>query len=222
LIIVLVGTLVVIFPIWLPGYPWGSDTWGHLQTAAHVGESIRQYGLIDGLFQQSQWMSDWYMGHPVYVYYPPLSLMLLGPLTALVGDVFAAYRIFVTVILLGLSASVFWIGLRWGQNPWLAMIGALLAVLTPYTLHTIFAEGNLGRALALVLLPWLLWFTERLLRERVSYLFFTVLALLWALTILAHVMQAVIFAYALAIYVVLRSLNNIYIPLRRGIRRSGI
>src|SRR5262245_52466224 len=70
LLVVLIGTLIVIAPIWGAGYPWGSDVWGHLQRANYMGSSIRQNGLFAGL-DSSNWMPDWYMGDPMNVYYPP-------------------------------------------------------------------------------------------------------------------------------------------------------
>ncbi len=205
----------MLLPIWQPGYPWGTDSWGHIQRAASMGRTIREHGLLTG-FAQSEWMPDWYMGDPMRVYYPPLTVWILGPLTALVGDVFVAYRIFVTSIFLILGVSVYTIGVQWGRNAWLAVGGAFLSVMAPYTLHTIFAEGNLPRGLALLALPWLVWYTDRILVQKVSHRLFALLSVLWTFAILAHVMQAAIFALVIGLYVLLSVLRQVYIPLRRA------
>lgn len=181
-----------------------------------MAEAIRQQGLVAG-FVHSAWMPDWYLGDPMRVYYPPLTAWILGPLTALVNDVFIAYRLLVTGIVLGLSLSVYSVGRRWGHSRWLAATGALLAVMAPYTLRTIFAEGNLPRGLALLPLPWIFLFTEATLTRKDAASTFALLAGLWAVTFVAHVMQAPIFALAVGIYVVVRLVGDVYIPLRRGV-----
>jgi hypothetical protein len=179
-------------------------------------EAIRKHGLIDGFFD-SAWMTDWYLGDPTRVYYPPLTTWIMGPLSALTNDVFTAYRLFVTGILLTLGMSVYMVGVRWARNPWAAMIGGLLAVMAPYTLRTIFAEGNLPRGLAILTLPWIFWYTEQVLTERRTRRQLIILSLLWAASIVAHVMQGVMFAVIVGVYVLFRILNNVYIPLRRGL-----
>ncbi len=210
------GTLAVILPVWQAGYPWGSDTWGHLQRAAYMGETIREYGLGEGI-ARSAWMPDWYMGDPTRVYYPPLATWTLGLLAAITGDVFAAYRLWVTAVFLILGLSVYRVGMQWGNNRWMAATGALLAVAAPYTLRTVFAEGNLPRGLALLPLPWIIWYSEQALCKKDIHHFFVLLAGFWLLAIIAHVMQALIFAIAISIYIAVRVLTNTYIPLRRGV-----
>ncbi len=212
----MIAVLVILSPVWQPGFPWGSDTWGHLQRAHQMGETIRQHGLLDG-FLKSAWMPDWYLGDPTRVYYPPVVLWILGPLTALVGDVFIAYRIFVTGFFLSLSLSVYTIGYRWGSNRWAALMGGLLATMAPYTLRTVFVEGNLARCIAILPLPWLVWYTEIILRYKYTRKAFVLLGFLWAFALTAHVMQATIFAVAIGVYVVVRVLWDVYIPLRRGL-----
>jgi hypothetical protein len=216
LFLLIAAVILVVYPIWQPGYPWGSDTWGHLQRALYMGNTIREQGLWEG-FIHSAWMPQWYLGDPARVYYPPLALWLLGPLTALVGDVFVAYRIFITAVFLVLGISVYGVGCLWGDNRWLALLGALLAILAPYTLRMVFAEGNFARAVALWALPWIFWFTERILTGKRTGSIFFALCCLWAFTLLSHVMQAAIFAIALTVYVLIRLVTDVYLPLRRGI-----
>jgi hypothetical protein len=123
----------------------------------------------------------------------------------------------VTAIFLGLGLSVYRVGVRWGRDRWLAALGALLAITAPYTLRTVFVEGNFPRGLALLTFPWIFWYTERVLTEKHIARVFGWLAGLWALAITAHVMQAVMLAVLLAVYVVYRALDNVYIPLRRSL-----
>lgn len=211
---VLIGILILLIPLWKEGYPWGSDSWGHLQRAAYMGHTIREYGIWDGLFK-SAWMPDWYMGDPTQVYYPPLTMWILGLLTALVGNAVAAYRLLITGLLIMLGLSVHHISIRWGARHWQAVFGALLVVGSPYTLRTIFVEGNLPRGLALLPLPWIVWYTEQILSEKKIARPFIFLSGLWMLTLVAHPMQAAAFAIGIGVYIVARILTNVYIPLRR-------
>lgn len=206
--------VLVVAPVWAPGYPWGSDTWGHLHRANYMLEALQTYGWVDGFFK-SAWMTDWYMGDPTRVYYPPLTIWVLGGLSGLTGDVFVAYRVFVSGVLAALAASIYWIGTRWNQNRWAAAAGAILAIMAPYTLRTIFSEGNLPRALVILTLPWIIWWSDAILTRKQVGGKIIGLALLWALALTAHVMQAAMFVIVIGLFVVIRVLTNVYIPLRR-------
>jgi hypothetical protein len=205
---VIVITLLLLIPVWQSGAPWGSDSWGHLHRAAFLNRELRSGG-------SGAWMPDWYLGDPAWVYYPPLAGWVLGALTLPKGDPFLAYRLFVTGVLLALGLSVYAVGVLWGGAPWSGAVAGVLAVTAPYTLRTIFVEGNLPRGLAVALLPWIFWLTERLLIRKDAHIPFGALSVLWALAIMAHVMQAVMFAFAVAFYVGIRALSNVYVPLRR-------
>jgi hypothetical protein len=181
-----------------------------------MGDALRGAGLWKGLVQGA-WMPDWYMGDPTWVYYPPLTAWTLGALTAVMGNALVAYRLLVTGIFVLLGLSVYRVGVRWGRDRWMAAGGAVLAITAPYTLRTVFVEGNLPRGLALLPLPWIVWYTERILTQKRVAGAFAALAALWAITLVAHVMQAVQFAIVLAVYVVIRVLDNVYVPLRRGV-----
>jgi hypothetical protein len=181
-----------------------------------MAEMIRAEGWLQG-FLHSAWMPDWYLGDPTRVYYPPLTNWVLGLMTAGLGDVFLAYRVFVTGIVLLLGLSVFIVSYHWGGDAWTAVLGAVLLMTTPYTLRTLFYEGNFPRMLALLPFPWLIWLTERILIEKKICYAIALLAALWAFTVVAHVMQAAIFAVMVGIYVVLRVIIMHYIPLRRAV-----
>lgn len=181
-----------------------------------MGDSIREKGLTDGIIQ-TEWMPDWYMGDPMRVYYPPLSTWVLGLLTAITGNAITAYRLAITAIWLILGLSVYIIGVKWGRNHWLAAAGALLSVTAPFAIHTVFVEGNLPRGLALLIFPWLIWQTELILTKKSVQGNFATLAVLWALAILAHVMQAAMFAVVIGLYIAFRVMSEVYIPLRRGL-----
>ena len=179
-----------------------------------MADQIDSLGLIDG-FTTSAWMPDWYLGDPTRVYYPPMTNWILGITTAFTGDIVVAYRLFMFAIVFILGLSIYHIGFSWGHNHFAAIVGAILVMSAPYTLRTLFVEGNFARGLAILPLPYLFWLHERLLTERKIRRIITMLALLWAFAIVAHVQQAVLFAFVIVAYVGLRIVLNEYIPIRR-------
>lgn len=179
-------------------------------------ETIQKYGPIEG-FLKSTWMTDWYMGDPTRVYYPPLIAWILGGLAAITGDVFIAYRVFVTAIWIALSLSVYHVGIKWSENRWVALVGAILAVVSPYTLRTVFSEGNLPRALVIIMLPWMLLWTKTIVSEKQVGKYLVALSILWALALTTHVMQAAIFVIVIGFFVIALTISSVYIPLRRSI-----
>lgn len=180
-----------------------------------MADSIQELGLIEG-FRSSAWMPDWYMGDPTRVYYPPVTNWMLGLTATATGDIVQAYRLFMFAILLSLGLSIYVIGYSWGQNIFAALIGAILVMSVPYTLRTLFVEGNFARGLAILPLPYLVWANERLLTQGRVRTSFILLVFLWAFALLAHIQQAVIFAFILVVYVALRIVMNEYIPIRRS------
>src|SRR5690606_36098145 len=50
LIFVCLSGAVVIYPVWNVGYPWGSDSWGHLHRAEHMAQIIQSEGIVQGFF----------------------------------------------------------------------------------------------------------------------------------------------------------------------------
>jgi len=97
---------------------------------------------------------------------------------------------------------------------WSAALAVLLALYAPYTLRTLFFEGNLPRILAVLMLPWLVYFVETILIRSTSQRLILA-SLAWAWTILAHVQEAFIFAIGLGLYCVIRLILDHKIPVRR-------
>src|SRR5574341_2164933 len=155
-LLVLAAVLPILVMIWLPGYPRGADTWGHLFKAEYLADQMR---ANPAAYFTSAWMPAWYMGDPYRTYYPPLTTLVLTPLVYLLRDPFLAYRSFVSLFLILLSHLTY--GLfagRWPRERWQAALTAMLVLWAPYTLRTLFFEGNLPPVLAVLALPVITYF----------------------------------------------------------------
>ena len=207
---VLAASLPALVMVWLPGYPRGADTWGHLFKAEYLADQMRADPTA---YFTSAWMPAWYMGDPYRTYYPPLTTLTLAPLVYLFRDPFLAYRLFLFLFLI-LYPLFTYAAFIERSNHWTAALAAVFAVWAPYTLRTLFFEGNLPRVLAVLMLPWLAYFAETtLVRTTGARTFLASLAWTWA--ILAHVQQALMFAVGFGLYAIVRIILDTKIPLWR-------
>ncbi len=214
-LLVLVALIPALVMVWGPGYPRGADTWGHLFKAEYLANRLRADGPL--AYVRSAWMPAWYMGDPYLTYYPPLTSLTLAPLIYLLRDPFVAYRVFVTlftVLLAHLTYGVF--AGRWNRERWQAAFTAVLVLWAPYTLRTLFFEGNLPRVLAVLALPVITYFTESLLaRPGPRGLRLLAASLAWSWAIVAHAQQAYMFAVGFALYAVIRVILDPAVPVVR-------
>jgi hypothetical protein len=207
---VLAAILPALIMVWLPGYPRGADTWGHLFKAEYLAGQMR---ANPAAYFTSAWMPAWYMGDPYRTFYPPLTTLVLAPIVYLFRDPFIAYRVFVSLFFILYSRFVYVSFTEYTQH-WTAAFVALLAVWSPYTLRTLFFEGNLPRTLAVLVLPFLAYFTETTIVRSTGQR--TLLAsLAWAWAILAHVQQALMFAMGFGLYSIVRIILDHKIPVKR-------
>jgi hypothetical protein len=207
---ILAATLPAILMVWLPGYPRGADTWGHLFKSEYLAGQMRANPLA---YFTSAWMPDWYMGDPYRTYYPPLTTLVLAPLVYLFRDPFLAYRIFVSFFLILYPLFTYRAFIE-RVHHWTAAFAAVLVLWSPYTIRTLFFEGNLPRVLCVLALPWLAYFAETtLIRSTGSRLLLG--SLTWAWAILAHVQQALMFAIGIGLYTVVRLILDTKVPVWR-------
>ena len=212
LAIVLLALAVLLAGVWGPGAMRGLDQWGHIYRARYLAQQIEQDG--PAAWFQAAWMPAWYLGDPFRTYYPPLTTLVLSPLTVLTSDDGLVYRLFLTLVLTG-YALLCYRALTRLSGRWPAALGTVLALWAPYQLRTLFFEGNFPRALSLLALPLLALGTERLLagpQRKVPLV--GLLGLTWAWAILAHPQQAFMYAVGFGLYLVLRLFLEPDLPVR--------
>ncbi len=212
--LVTLALFVLLVGVWSKGYPIGTDAWGHIAKAEYLAGQIRADGL--GAFFSTSWMPNWYMGDAFRTFYPPLTTLVLTPIAYFTHDPGLTHKLFATLVTLAFTLLCYG-SLNRMSASWPAALGTTLAMWAPYQLRTLFFEGNYPRVLALLALPVIALFSQRLLDgSRPKMPSVIVLSLCWAWAILAHPQQALIFAIGFVFYIVLRLFIDADIPLNWG------
>lgn len=177
-------------------YGSGNDIWGHIYKTQILVEGIQE-GNFYPLYTP-----DWYNGIQLYRYWPPLSYYVLGLLYFLAqGDMEFAYYLF-------FGLSVFFSGIPWiiiGAKEKRTALGTSIALLwffMPDNIRVFLNEGNLPRMLAIVVVPYLVYFLWSYIRQgKKSALFW--LILMMAAMVLSHVMIAAMAGVASFVFLVI-------------------
>ena len=142
------AAVLVAVIVYLGGdYPSGSDTMCHIYKGDVLYHSIaggNLYPLYDGF---------WYNGVQMLRYWAPLPVYFLAGCEALAGgDALSGYLVFVGLVLFLGAAAWLYIGVKKNR----VLLGAFMGLIwffMPNNLYALFGEGNLPRALSMVLLP---------------------------------------------------------------------
>lgn len=181
-------------------FPWGSDTYGHLFKGNILYDSIKEGNLF------LNYHPSWYNGIQPYRYWAPLPYYILAAINLFTSDIILTYNVFVGL--------VFFIGglgwLSWGyylkrQN--LSMILALLWFFVPNNLRILFSEGNIPYVIINSLIPFVMLFSYRSVKESNLYSYLP-LAFVMSLLTLSHAMLTAMTGVALFIYAVTDTLVN--------------
>jgi hypothetical protein len=195
-LILLLG-LVVIAPLFQPGYFWGAHD------ARHDAYFIFQYdnAVQDGIWLPS-WGPDWAFGYgyPFWIVY--------GPLATFVGELFHHFGglgfeesvkavLGLSVLLSGLAMYGFvrsWLGRNAG------LVAAVAYMAIPYHLVDVYVRAAMAESVALIFLPLALWgFRETVMRPRLAAIIgaaFAYAAIMWTSNLVA-----LVFTPGLALYV---------------------
>ena len=145
-------------------YPSGSDTMAHLYRSNVLFENIRA----------GQWIPvmdyGWYNGVESLRYFAPLPSYVLALIQFICGgDIFDAYLVFIALLFVVGAVGFLAMGSRVNR----VFLGGLLGLLwffMPSNMHNLFVAGNLPRAMAFMLLPYLVGMCVAYVRlNRVRY-----------------------------------------------------
>jgi hypothetical protein len=195
-LILLLG-VVVIAPLFQPGYFWGAHD------ARHDAYFIFQYdkAVQDGIWLPG-WGPDWAFGYgyPFWIVY--------GPLATLVGELFHHFTglgfeesvkavLGLSILLSGLAMYGFvrsWLGRNAG------LVAAVAYMAIPYHLVDVYVRAAMAESVALIFLPLALWgFRETVVRPRLAAIIgaaFAYAAIMWTSNLVA-----LVFTPGLALYV---------------------
>jgi hypothetical protein len=124
-------------------------------------------------------------GYPLFNFYYVMPFYLGALIFFLFGSVILAFK---GVFLLTILISVFgmYLFLRQFLTKWASLVGSLLFLYTPYRAVQIYVRGAMGEALALSLLPWVLFFIVKVVREPKKGINIAFAGLVSAVFILSH------------------------------------
>lgn len=194
LMVLAVAIGAVAFPLLTSkDYPVGADVLGHLFKVWHLTQRILETGTLE------RWMPEWYMGHSVLQYYPPLSIFAMLPINLLVGDILLVHKIFVFFSLWVGAVFVYLIARDWlGRVT--GVCAGLIYVFAPYNLISAFSHGSHPKILTVALVPIIFYLILRLLQQPTRWLFLGV-GLATGAMILTHHMEMVIVYICVAAFV---------------------
>ena len=185
-----IGGVVVLACWW-----WASPTFNIWETHDGSVHLLRSYVFGD-LLQRGDWFPRWspdlYLGYgyPVFNYVPPLPYYLTAAGHFLGLDRYGGLQAVGVFAVLAGATGTFSLARALWQSRTTGLLAAVAYVLTPYPfLYNLYIRGNVPEALALGLLPWLLWAAWRLWQAP-SWRRAVLLALLTALLLLTHSITA--------------------------------
>ena len=189
---------LAVLPIMIFGMPNGADLPNHLRFALPFYES-----LLSGHFHPG-WLaeSNYGLGDPRFIFYPPGLYYLLSAFRMLTGEWYSASILtFIVLSVAGGLGAYFWARTVFDSR--IAKWAGILYVLAPYRLNELYQASLLSEYAACSILPFVFAFVERVIKRKSIY-DVAGLGASYALLILTHLPTAVIGSIALAIYGLLR------------------
>ncbi|HMG74137.1 MAG TPA: 6-pyruvoyl-tetrahydropterin synthase-related protein [Pyrinomonadaceae bacterium] len=196
--IVAVVAIAVLLPIVVFGIPNGADLPNHLRFALPFYESIQAGHLHPGWLAES----NYGLGDPRFIFYPPGLYYLLSASRMLTGEWFSAsILVFLFLSIAGGLGAYFWAHTIF--SPSVAMWTGILYTLAPYRLNELYQASLLSEYAACSVVPLAFAFVERVIRKKSIY---DVIGLgaAYALLILTHLPITVIGSLALTAYALIR------------------
>lgn len=176
-------------------YPGGVDTLCHIYKGDVLYQSIEQgqwWPLYDPL---------WYNGVQMMRYWAPLPVYVFAGCEALAGgDPLHGFVAFCGLIFFLGAVTWTYVGMK-VKRPWLGLLVGVLWFFLPNNLIALFYEGNLPRCICLTMLPLLIYFANRYLKDG-TWKQLPPLTLLFALMALCHSGFAGMVAIAMLVFLV--------------------
>ncbi|MDD6194108.1 MAG: 6-pyruvoyl-tetrahydropterin synthase-related protein [Lachnospiraceae bacterium] len=204
-------------------YPSGDDTMCHIYKGDILYHSIKEgdwYPL---------WDSRWYNGVQNMRYWAPLPVYVLAMCQGIAGgDAIYGYLVF--LFLTCFLSSLVW--LRIGcthKRPWMGAFLGFLWFFMPNNLMAVFVEGNLPRALCVVMLPLFVSFVHDYLLED-KWVGLPKMIVCFGLMTLCHIGYACMIALSLLVFLIIFKMlypkkgrvSNVFLAVALGFMLTGI
>jgi len=190
---------------WLPVL--GPLVQSGLMTCSHDGmlHLLRAFQL-DALARQGVWWPRWSpgmalgYGYPLFNFYPALSLYPALILQLLGLGLLQSWNLSMALSVLASGLAMYlWAQRVLGQRA--GFVAAVAYMLAPYQLYDVYWRGSTAEALALPLVPFILWAALRMTQER-RWRYALVGTLAYAALWLTHVLTGLMFTPVLLFYLV--------------------
>lgn len=200
-LLVLSAVIVVVCLNWMEFEPSGNDIWSHL----YKGD-IAYHNLQEGKIYQL-YSEYWYNGTQLFRYWAPFSYYAIALMEFFSGgDIVQAYRYFAAFsIILGGIPWILW-G-RESKRPVFATGIALLWFFLPENVRVYFCEGNMPRMMSAIVIPYVVYFMWRYLRQDKRFSLIGVM-LSMSCMILSHVMITAMLGVASFVFLVFDCISN--------------
>lgn len=202
-------------------YPSGADTMGYIHKADVLFDNLLE-GRLFSLYDEY-----WYNGVQTVRYSAILPVYILALLRMVTGDLIEAYRLFVGFVFLFGAAVWLFAGID-TDRPVLGGIIGIIWFFMPNNMYALFVEGNLGRAVAMIILPFLVHMICEYIYEDKNRTVFISLAMM--LLVLCGSGYALMTGVAVFVFMVIFKLANsdkrkfagVFGPMVSGTMMAGV
>jgi len=165
------------------GLPMGEDAPSHLYKILYALDNYRSTGHLP------QWSDLWYSGHPIFLYYPPLSYMLVLAIAFIGVEPVAVYKMADGFFFIIAPLTLYFLARQLKLNEEESLLAAFLFTVTPSVVESYFFFDRYPTTISIPLICLFTIFLKRVMEDGKSR-DVSVLALLSALTILIHPLSA--------------------------------
>lgn len=158
--VLLIAAVALTAFLWILAWePSGLDVWGHIFKSEIMYEEMKEGNLYP------LYTPLWYNGIQLYRYWPPMTYYLMALLQFITGgNIIYAYYLFAGVVVFFGGLPFVLLGNR-VNKPVVGTVCGLLWFALPDNIRVFFVEGNMPRIMTSLLIPYVMYFLWRYIRE---------------------------------------------------------
>lgn len=193
-----------IFPKLLNGLPMGEDATSHLYKILYSYQNYKATGVVPA------WSNLWYAGHPLFLYYPPLSYYLVLAVSLIGFDPVSAYKVVDALFYFIAPIAVYFLAKKLQLNEKGSLAAALLFTISPSVVENYYFFDRYPTTISIPLIAVFIVLLIRVLEDaKLSDV--SLLALTSATIILTHHLSAYLLILIVPIFALyFLSRKNLY------------
>ena len=165
--IVLIGvTLLSLFPLYMPGFFYTHDGIIHLFRTNGLYENLINGDLLNPIYYNV--LNDF--GYGWGIFYPPLSALIPAIFMFFGFSLFTAEKLFIIVASVFAAIFAFKLANELFKNRMVALLVAILYMLSPYKINQIFIRGAMGEVLLFTFLPLVFLGLHKIIEKDFKYI----------------------------------------------------